>query len=38
LQDTLDGLVAKGMLIEADAQRAAAGILADNARELYKLV
>jgi len=38
LQDTLDGLVAKGMLIEANAQRAAAGILADNARELYKLV
>ena len=38
LQDTLNGLVAKGMLTESDAQRAAAGILADNARELYKLV
>ena len=38
LQDTLNGLVAKGMLTEADAQQAAAGILAGNARELYKLV
>jgi predicted TIM-barrel fold metal-dependent hydrolase len=38
LQDTLNGLVTKGMLTEADAQRAGAGILADNARELYKLV
>lgn len=38
LQETLNGLVAKGMIAEPDAQRAAAGILADNARELYKLV
>ena len=38
LQDTLNGLVAKGMLSQVDAQKAAAGILADNARELYKLV
>jgi len=38
LQDTLNSLVGKGMLNESDAQRAAAGILADNARELYKLV
>jgi hypothetical protein len=38
LQDTLNSLVGKGMLNEGDAQRAAAGILADNARELYKLV
>jgi hypothetical protein len=38
LQDTLNGLVAKGILTKADAQRAGAGILADNARELYKLV
>ncbi len=38
LQDTLNGLVAKRMLTETDAQRAAAGILSGNARELYKLV
>ncbi len=38
LQDTLNGLVAKRMLTESDAQRAAAGILSGNARELYKLV
>lgn len=37
LQDVMNGLVAKGMLVEADAQRASAGILSDNARELYKL-
>jgi hypothetical protein len=37
LQDVMNGLVATGMLVEADAQRAAAGILSDNARELYKL-
>lgn len=37
LQDVLNGLVSKRMLAEADAQRAAAGILSDNARELYKL-
>ncbi len=38
LQDTLNGMVAKRMLTESDAQRAAAGILSENARELYKLV
>jgi len=38
LQETLNSLVTKGMITEPDAQRAAAGILADNARELYKLV
>lgn len=38
LQDVLNGLVAKRMLSEADAQAAAAGILAGNARELYRLV
>jgi predicted TIM-barrel fold metal-dependent hydrolase len=37
LQDVMNGLVARGMLVEADAQKAAAGILSDNARELYKL-
>jgi hypothetical protein len=37
LQDVMNGLVARGMLVEADAQKAAAGILSDNARELYQL-
>jgi len=37
LQDVLNGLVAKRMLNEADAQQAAAGILSGNARELYQL-
>jgi hypothetical protein len=37
LQDVMNGLVTKGMLVEADAQKAATGILSDNARELYKL-
>ncbi|MCO5222881.1 MAG: amidohydrolase family protein [Thermomicrobiales bacterium] len=37
LQDTLNGLVSKGMLTETAAQQAAVGILSDNARELYKL-
>lgn len=37
LQDVLNGLVAKRMLNEADAQQAAAGILPGNARELYQL-
>lgn len=37
LQDVMNGLVAKRMLSEADAQKAAAGILSDNAREVYQL-
>lgn len=37
LQDVMNGLVAKRMLSESDAQKAAAGILSDNARELYRL-
>jgi len=37
LQDVMNGLVAKRMLSESDAQTAAAGILSDNARELYRL-
>ena len=37
LQDVMNRLVARGMLVEADAQTAAAGILSDNARGLYKL-
>lgn len=37
LQDVMNGLVAKGMLNEADASKAAAGILSENARELYQL-
>lgn len=37
LLDVMNGLVAKRMLNEAEAQRAAAGILSDNARELYQL-
>jgi predicted TIM-barrel fold metal-dependent hydrolase len=37
LAGTLDCLVAEGMLAAPDAQEAAAGILAGNARELYRL-
>jgi hypothetical protein len=37
LAKTLDCLIAEGMSSAADAQAAAAGILAGNARELYRL-
>ena len=37
LADTLDLQVERGMLTEAEARTAAANILANNARELYKL-
>ncbi|HEY7035327.1 MAG TPA: amidohydrolase family protein [Thermomicrobiales bacterium] len=37
LAKTLDCLVAEGMISASDAQAAAAGILAGNARELYRL-
>jgi hypothetical protein len=37
LAKTLDCLIAEGMISAPDAQEAAAGILAGNARELYRL-